>query len=117
MSYVDLLGYVACGLVLAAFCAASILRLRILALLSNLAFIAYALLMDLTPVLVLHALLLPVNALRLVQAVFARQVALLPPGERKPGRILSCRLCPARAGICPRSRRPSKCRSGRRPRR
>lgn len=91
MSYVDLLGYVACGLVLAAFCAASILPLRVLALLSNLAFIGYALLMDLTPVLVLHALLLPVNAFRLGQAIAARQADPSSPGGQKPGRILACR--------------------------
>jgi hypothetical protein len=41
--------------------------LRLVALGSNLAFIAYGYLGSLTPVLLLHALLLPVNAYRLAQ--------------------------------------------------
>jgi len=64
---IDAVGYLAAGLVLATFCMRSMGGLRLVALASNLAFIAYGYLGSLTPVLVLHALLLPVNACRLVQ--------------------------------------------------
>jgi hypothetical protein len=65
----DLLGYAAAGLVLATFSARAITTLRALAIASNLLFIAYAACAGLAPVLVLHALLLPLNAIRLRQAL------------------------------------------------
>ena len=64
----DLLGYAAAGLVLITFLAQSITTLRALAMASNLMFIVYALVAWLPPVLVLHILLLPLNAWRLWQA-------------------------------------------------
>lgn len=67
MLVIDLVGYVAAGLVLAAFCMQSMTTLRALALLSNLAFITYAYQRDLIPILLLHGVLLPVNAVRLYQ--------------------------------------------------
>jgi len=63
----ELLGYSAAGLVLITFLARSITTLRAIAIVSNVLFIAYALLAWLPPVLVLHALLLPINAWRLWQ--------------------------------------------------
>ena len=63
----DLLGYAAAGLVLVTFWAQSITTLRAVAIASNVMFIAYALVAWLPPVLVLHALLLPLNAWRLWQ--------------------------------------------------
>ncbi len=45
----------------------SMLRLRVTAILSNVAFIFYACISHLHPVLVLHCILLPLNLLRLVQ--------------------------------------------------
>jgi len=63
----DLLGYSAAGLVLLTFLAQSMATLRAIALASNVMFIAYALVAWLPPVLVLHALLLPLNAWRLWQ--------------------------------------------------
>ena len=65
MSVVELVGYLAAALVLAAFCMRDMVGLRCMAIASNLAFIAYGVLADLGPVLVLHLLLLPVNLLRL----------------------------------------------------
>jgi hypothetical protein len=65
----DILGYAAAGMVLATFSFRSITALRSVAIASNLLFIAYAALAHLFPVLVLHALLLPLNLLRLRQAV------------------------------------------------
>jgi hypothetical protein len=64
----DLLGYAAAALVLITFLAQSITTLRAIAIASNLMFIAYALVAGLPPVLVLHALLLPLNVWRLWQA-------------------------------------------------
>ena len=63
----DLLGYAAAALVLITFLAQSMTTLRALAIASNVMFIAYALAARLPPVLVLHALLLPLNAWRLWQ--------------------------------------------------
>ena len=65
MIVIDLIGYFASALVLATFCMRDIVALRCMAIVSNLAFIAYGGLADLGPVLMLHLLLLPVNALRL----------------------------------------------------
>jgi hypothetical protein len=63
----DALGYVASALVLLAFNARDMVALRLLAIASNGAFIAYAWVAELAPVLVLHLLLLPMNACRLAQ--------------------------------------------------
>ena len=69
MNATDLLGYLASLLVLVTFCMRGMVALRVLAIASNLAFIAYAVLAGIHPVLLLHALLLPMNAWRLVGAV------------------------------------------------
>lgn len=69
MTCLDALGYLAAGLVLATFCAKSMLRLRILAIGSNLAFITYAIGAGLWPILLLHAVMLPLNLLRLRQVI------------------------------------------------
>ena len=61
-------GYIASALVLAAFYMKDIIPLRLAALASNLAFIAYGLAFGLTPIWLLHALLLPLNGYRLVEA-------------------------------------------------
>ena len=74
MSVVELLGYAASLLVLATFCMRDMVSLRVLAIMSNLAFIGYAALAGIHPVLVLHALLLPMNAWRLVETVRQRDV-------------------------------------------
>jgi len=51
----DLIGYVASGLVLLTFTARSMLTLRILAIISNFAFIGYGIADSIIPVLCLHA--------------------------------------------------------------
>ena len=63
----DGLGWVAAALVLASFCLKTITSLRVVAACSNVAFIAYALTVSAFPILILHALLLPLNICRLVQ--------------------------------------------------
>ena len=69
MSLTELLGYLAAGLVLATFSVRSITTLRSVAIVSNLLFIAYAASAQLLPVLILHALLVPLNVWRLRHAV------------------------------------------------
>ena len=64
---IDAIGFAAAGLVLATFCMRSMRALRWVAIASNLAFIAYGYLGSLAPVLLLHLLLLPINACRLAQ--------------------------------------------------
>ena len=82
MSVVELLGYAASLLVLATFCMRDMVSLRVLAIMSNLAFIGYAALAGIHPVLVLHALLLPMNAWRLVETVRQRGVEATAAGTR-----------------------------------
>jgi hypothetical protein len=65
MTAIDQLGYLAASLVLCTFCARSMTWLRALAIASNVSFIAYAWLAHLWPILVLHAIMLPLNAARL----------------------------------------------------
>jgi CRP/FNR family cyclic AMP-dependent transcriptional regulator len=67
MSLVDILGYTASAAVLATFCMSTMIPLRILALVSNVLFMAYGYVDHLYPVFILHVILFPVNALRLVQ--------------------------------------------------
>jgi hypothetical protein len=50
-------GYLASALVLAAFGMKDMVSLRTVAICSNLAFITYALLLNLTPILILHAII------------------------------------------------------------
>jgi hypothetical protein len=68
MSNWDLTGYIAAGLVLTAFYMKDMVPLRLVALCSNLAFITYGCALGLTHIWLLHALLLPVNGCRLVEA-------------------------------------------------
>ena len=74
----DLLGYAAAGLVLVTFSLRSITALRSAAIASNVMFIAYAATAHLMPVLILHALLLPLNFWRLRQDLTSN------PGAREP---------------------------------
>ena len=84
MTIWDALGFVAAALVLLAFYQRRMIPLRAVALGSNVAFIAYGLALGLTPVWLLHAVLLPVNASRLTEALWSRHSlddsqALKPP--------------------------------------
>jgi ABC-type phosphate transport system auxiliary subunit len=71
MSIGDMLGWVAAGSVFSTFLARSMRPLRILAIISNIAFIAYGGLYHLWPIVGLHVSMLPVNVIRLRQAVEA----------------------------------------------
>jgi hypothetical protein len=57
----DVLGFAAAVCVLATFCMRSMRSLRMLALVSNILFMAYAYRIGLLPVLLLHTVLLPIN--------------------------------------------------------
>jgi hypothetical protein len=63
----DIIGYVASALVLATFSMRSMRPLRLTAIASNLAFIAYAAIGSMPPILILHSILLPMNVMRLSQ--------------------------------------------------
>lgn len=64
----DALGWIAAALTVATFSCVKPVALRLCALAANVAFIAYGVSADLLPVLALHASLLPINAMRLLQA-------------------------------------------------
>jgi len=65
----DGMGYGAAALVLATFCARTMVVLRALAIASNGAFIAYGSTAHLWPIVVLHAVMLPLNLARLREAL------------------------------------------------
>ncbi len=64
----DGLGWIAAGLTVATFSCARPVALRLCALAANAAFIVYGASAGLWPVLALHAVLLPINLTRLLQA-------------------------------------------------
>ena len=67
MNIAEIAGYVAAGLVLATFSMRTMIPLRFVGIASNVAFIVYGFVGGLYPVLILHALLLPLNVYRLVE--------------------------------------------------
>jgi hypothetical protein len=70
------IGYIASALVLAAFGMKDMVNLRIVAICSNIAFITYALVLNLLPILILHTILLPLNGWRLMGALQQRRSAM-----------------------------------------
>jgi hypothetical protein len=71
MMTVDALGYLAASLVLATFCAKKMVPLRAPAIVSNIAVVAYAFVAGLGPIRLLHWVMLPLNILRLREALGA----------------------------------------------
>ena len=67
MTWIDLLGYAASATVLATFCMQTMMPLRLTAILSNILFASFGLWAHIYPVMILHLILFPVNALRLLQ--------------------------------------------------
>lgn len=67
MNAAEISGYIAAGLVFLTFSMKTMIPLRIIGLVSNVAFIAYGYLETLYPVLILHVVLLPLNIWRLGQ--------------------------------------------------
>jgi CRP/FNR family transcriptional regulator, cyclic AMP receptor protein len=72
VSATDGFGYFAGSLVLATFFMTDMASLRLTAIASNIAFIGYGYVAGIEPVLLLHALLLPMNAIRLLQRYHRR---------------------------------------------
>lgn len=72
-SVIDAIGFAASALVFLTFCMRTLLPLRLVALISNLLFIAYGLAAGLVPILVLHLLLLPMNLWRTAQQLDTRR--------------------------------------------
>jgi CRP/FNR family transcriptional regulator, cyclic AMP receptor protein len=66
-TYVEMLGFIASGLVFTTFFMKTMIPLRCMAILSNLFFISYGATAGLHPVLFLHVALLPLNIVRLIQ--------------------------------------------------
>ncbi len=64
---VDVLGYAAAGLVFSTFYVRTMVRLRVIGIASNLAFLSYGAALALWPIAALHGILLPLNLLRLIQ--------------------------------------------------
>jgi hypothetical protein len=85
----DLLGWVASLLTLITFAQTSMIPLRVTAILANVFFIAYGAMGDFLPVLTLHAVLLPLNSVRLVahigtSAARRAMVVSAPPHDIAP---------------------------------
>ena len=74
----NLIGYVASALVVLTFYMREMVPLRAAALCSNICFLAYGASLELGPVIVLHATLIPINVLRLIQ-----ELPMGPPTESK----------------------------------
>jgi len=68
MTLPQALGFLAATLVLLTFGMRTMVPMRIAAIASNLAFIAYGVSLELTPVWLLHGILLPLNSYRLLEA-------------------------------------------------
>jgi hypothetical protein len=71
ISSTDCLGYIACGLVLVTFCMQAMVPLRLVALVSNVAFITYGWAAKLFPILMLHILLAVINLTSLYKTLVA----------------------------------------------
>jgi CRP/FNR family transcriptional regulator, cyclic AMP receptor protein len=67
INWIELSGYLASALVFLAFYMKTMIPLRVVGILSNVAFMTYGFGGRLYPVLILHAILLPLNCLRLLQ--------------------------------------------------
>jgi CRP/FNR family transcriptional regulator, cyclic AMP receptor protein len=92
----ELFGYAASLLVFAAFYMKSMVPLRVVALASNIAFIAYAWIDGLMPILLLHGALLPLNLLRLFQLRKLEGEVANATGDERPTELLLMRRVPIR---------------------
>jgi hypothetical protein len=74
MALQDLAGCIAATLVFATFSAKGMVPLRVLGVASNIAFVGYASMAGLWPILILHSILLPMNTVRLREAMICRRL-------------------------------------------
>lgn len=73
-TWIEAAGYLASLLVFATFCMKTMVPLRIVAVLSNIAFIVYSSYGGLYPILLLHSVLLPLNVARTFQMLRLRRL-------------------------------------------
>ena len=81
--WIDVFGYAASGMTLATFAQRTMLPMRIMALGSNVCFIAYGAMGPFLPVLTLHLILLPINLARLRALLRQPGVTIAPPTGKK----------------------------------
>jgi hypothetical protein len=67
--WIEIIGFLAAGATVAAFSCKQMVYLRIAAIAANCLFIFYAVTLALTPIWVLHCILLPLNGLRLMRCL------------------------------------------------
>lgn len=99
MPFIDLIGLAAGFFTIAAFYSTRAVSIRTLAIVANVLFAIYGSVMGLAPVVILHCVLLPLNILRLIQAVSGD----LCPGQiRDPvARDIHVRGWPSQRGFRP----------------
>jgi hypothetical protein len=90
MYWADLIGYIASILVVLTFYMDKMVALRVTAVLSNIAFLAYGIGLELGPVVALHGTLLPLNIWRL------RQLSRTCPSSDRPADPTRSNLTTAR---------------------
>ena len=95
MSVRDALGWAACLMTLIMFVQVRMLPLRIAAICANVLFISYAVLGHYTPILTLHASLLPVNCYRLFALTCNARLATLKYSGIRLARSMSFSECEA----------------------
>jgi CRP/FNR family transcriptional regulator, cyclic AMP receptor protein len=82
MTAIDAIGYLASTLVFATFCMRTMIPLRVVAIASNICFVAYGLLDHVYPVLLLHLVLLPMNGWRTFEMIrLVRRVEAAAKGD------------------------------------
>ncbi len=82
MSFGEAVGYLASALVFLTFCMRTMVPLRLAAIASNVAFIVYAAMESIHPVLILHTVLLPMNVWRTAQMLrLVRRVRTAAQGD------------------------------------
>ena len=83
MDHVTLIGFVAAGLVIATLSMRTMVPLRIIGIASNVAFVIYGLLIGSLPILILHAILFPLNIYRLHEMLkLVREVRTASRGDQ-----------------------------------
>jgi len=83
MQLTDIIGCIASLLVLLTFCMRDMVSLRVVALLSNFAFLFYGINLHLAPIIALHGVLIPINVVRLA-ALRDRRAAAPLAARRTP---------------------------------
>ncbi|HTT81126.1 MAG TPA: hypothetical protein VMF86_15750 [Stellaceae bacterium] len=102
MTLTDVIGYTAAILVFTTFYTKKMVPLRTFAIASNIAFISYGWLADLPPIILLHSAMLPINCLRLNQALsmYRQQTATGRLGNLTGGRLALHTIFSLRRFVC-----------------